>query len=231
MAYGFVGSGTFTNTVGGAASVNYSPTIGNLLPVAALTNANPSGLTLSDTHNTYNFIGSTSGGGIFLGLWWANVTTGGALTFTLSGAGTYGLWVPEYSGLGASPLIAGSFQTGSQGSPGVGTNILTTTTNPNVTTTPAMLFGISANINALTGPNGDAGPSVGTTLAYNSRAVGWLGSGSQQGALAEDFRITSSGANPITFGTVSGNQFDTFVTLAVAFSEFGAGVTPIAWIA
>jgi len=91
MAYAFVGSPTaFYSSGGASASLSYSPTVGNTLLVAAVTNGAGSGLTLSDGSNTYNYLGTVQIGGIYTSLWWANVTTGGSLTISLSGT-SYGL--------------------------------------------------------------------------------------------------------------------------------------------
>lgn len=227
MAYAFVNSGTFNNSAGAAGSVNYTPTTGNTLIVCASANTATSGLTLSDTHNTYNFLGNV-GTNPSLGMWWANVTSSGAQTISLTGTGTYGMFVKEISGLATSSFIASSFQSQQQNGPGVGANIVTTSSNPNVTSQPAMLQGFSINTNPVTG-GADAGPATGTTLAFIGRTVGWLGSGSQQAAQDEDIRITSTGTQPVTFGAVSGNQFDTFLTVAAAFIEAGSGGVRVAW--
>lgn len=218
MAYVFIGSGTFSNNVGASGSINYTATAGNTLKVYSLTNAVPTGLTISDGSNTYTLLGSVTGGGVFLGEWRAHVATGGALTIIMSAAGTYGMWLEEISGLATSSFIAGSFQSQTQNGPGVGANILTTSANPNATSAPAMVSAFSVNVNAFTVPSSDAGPSLGTSSAFNSRTVGWIGV-AQQAALAEDIRVTVTGTKAMTFGTVSGNQFDTFLTVASADVE------------
>jgi hypothetical protein len=221
MAYAFVGSPTaFYSSGGASASLSYSPTVGNTLLVAAVTNGAGSGLTLSDGSNTYNYLGTVQIGGIYTSLWWANVTTGGSLTISLSGT-SYGLQAWQYSGLATSAYIASSFQSQGQGGLGVvNANILTTTSNPNVTTAPAMLWGLSVDISALTSAGTAPAPNVGTGSAYTGRTVGWLGGSSQQVAQAEDIRETSTGTAAITFGTSNNNQYDNFATIAVAFAEY-----------
>jgi len=232
MAYAFVNSGTFYNNAGtGSASVSYSATLGNTLLVAAITQTVGSSLTLSDTENTYSFLGATIvEGGFYLNLWEAHVTTGGSLTISLPGGPTYGMYVPEYSGLATSAYISSSFQSGAQVGPSLGANTITTGSNPNATSAPAMVFALSVNIQAISGPNGDPGPSLGTSFSFNSRTVGWLGSSSQQTALAEDIRVTSTGTQAMTFGCTGNLQFDTALTVAAAFVE-SATATSIAWIA
>jgi hypothetical protein len=211
MAYAFVGSGTYTNGSGGTGSVSYSPTVGNTLIVYAYASS-VSGLTLSDGSNTYTFLGNVQN----FGMWWAHVASS-ASTISLSGTSTYGIFVKEVSGLATSAYIASSFQSQEQDGPGIGANAVTTSSNPNVSSAPAMLEGCSMCVQAVTG--NDVGPAVGTTLAYTGRTMGWLGGVSQQGAANEDIRITSTGTQPVTFGSVSGNQFDTFYTVAAAFVE------------
>jgi hypothetical protein len=221
-AYAFVNSGTYSLATGGSASVTYTATAGNTLVVYANTVTAGSGLTLSDGSNTYTYLGDVTGASQYLSMWWAHVTTGGSLTITLSGAQTYGLVVMEYSGLATSAYIAGSFQSQFQGGPGSAANAVTTSAEPSVTSVPAMLGGLTVNSNALSGGSSDTVPVLGTLLAYNSRTVGWLGTVSQQAALAEDVRITSTGTNPIAFGA-GGGQFDNFYTVAAAFAETTGG--------
>lgn len=221
--YAFVGSVTYTNNAGGTGTVSYTPTTGNTLIVYASANTATSGLTLQDTHNSYVFIGNV-GTNPSLGMWWAHVSSSGAQTITLSGTGTYGIFVKEVSGLGTSAFITGSFQSQHQSSPGIGANLITTSSNPNVSSQPAMLEGFSFASQAIGGA--DPSPAVGTTLGYAGRTVGWLGTSSQQGATNEDIRITSTGTQPVTFGSVSSNQFDDFFTVAAAFSEGGGGGGP-----
>ena len=97
--------------------------------------------------------------------------------------------------------------------------MVTTSAAPNATSAPAMVWGLSVDTNASTGRWHDPGPALGTGSSYTSRTVGWLGGSSQQAALAEDIRVTSTGTQAITFGAVSGNQFDSFITVAAAFAE------------
>jgi hypothetical protein len=222
MPYSFVGSNSTES-----ATVTYTATAGNTLIVVNAGQTIGSSLTLSDTNNTYSFVGGSSTvSTLLINAWIAPVTVGGSLTINLtptSGNG-FGIYVAEYSGLGS--LVASSFQSQVQAGPGIGANILTTSSNPNVTSAPAMLWGFSLNANALSTPSPDVGPSVGTTLSYTSRTIGWLGSSTNQVALAEDIRITSTGTNPITFGSVSGNQFDGFATIAFAIAEASGTPAP-----
>jgi hypothetical protein len=223
MPYAFVNSGQFHNSAGAVGSVSYSATLGNTLIVPVLsTTATP---TITDGSNTYTLLGATAAlASNFLALFLAPVTTGGALT--ISSGATFGIYVAEYSGLAASAFIAGSFQSNTQVPNAIGADILTTTSNPNVTSIPAMLWGFCVDINGLSGT--EPGPTAGTTpisYAATSHAAGWLGTGSNQTALAEDTRITSTGSTaPITFGTVSGNQFSGYLTVAAAFIEGGASI-------
>jgi hypothetical protein len=220
-AYAFVGSATpFFNTSAAAGGhVTYTPAaVGNTLIVVVSGNAVSTAITVSDGVNTYTLVGG-SGTNPSLGLWVTTVTSVTSLTIAASG-GSFGIQVFEYSGLASTPLIAGSFEGQQQAGPGVGANALTAGTASDVTTVPALLFGISANAGSLAGFN-DAGPALGTTLSYNPRTVGWIGGASQQSALAADVRITSAGNNSVNFGSVSGNQFDTFQTIQAAFAESG----------
>jgi hypothetical protein len=220
MAYAFVGSGTFSNNIGAAGSVNYTPITGNTLIVYAFANGATSGLTLSDGTNTYNYLGGTASG--FLGMWWAHVTSSGPVTISLSNSGTFGIFVKEFSGLASVAYVTSSFQQQVQGGATVGANTVSTGTSPNVTSVPALLDGITVVSNALFGTDPTA--TVGTTLAYIGRTVGWLGNSSQQAATNEDVRITSAGSQPVNFGAVSGNQFDTFYTCGAAFAESSGAV-------
>jgi hypothetical protein len=228
MAYAYVGSATpYSNPSSGVGTVSYAPTVGNTLLVAAYLNGPGTGYTLQDGSNTYGYLGESASG--YLALWSAHVATGGSLTLGFGGAnGVYGLQVWEYSGLATSAYISGSFQSQVQAGPGVGANAITTSSNPNATSAPAMVWGISVNSNAFVGGSGDAGPALGTSSSFNSRTVGWIGT-TLQAALAEDIRVTATGTKAITFGSVSGNQFDTFDTVAAAFVEASTGIS-IAWI-
>ena len=231
MAYAFVGSnGILSHTL------TYTATLGNTLIVATATNTTTVGLVVGDTANTYTYLGGAAGSNPGMALFVAPVTTGGALTLVTSGTGgggaTYAMAVWEYSGLAASPYIASSFQYQQQPGPGTGTNAITTASNPNVTSAPAMLFGIACNVgNALQGGT-DNGPVLGTAFAYNSRTVpNWIGGASQAAALAEDIRITSTGTAAITFTAGSGSGADTYQCIAAAFIEYGGtGTATIAWI-
>src|ERR1700677_4380795 len=225
MAYAFVGSGSAYNGSGANLTVTYSPTVGNTLLVCAAAQTAGGSLTPSDGSNTFNYIGTTvAENGLYESLWWVHVTTGGSLTTGFGVSGIFGLYIGEYSGLSATPYISSSFQTGAQIGPSLGANTITTSSNPNVTSVPAMLWGFSFNIQTLINVSADPGPQLGTTLAYNSRTIGWLGSGTTQAALAEDIRVTTTGTNPVTFGSTGNGQFDTFLTVAAAFTEF---VSPI----
>jgi hypothetical protein len=232
VAYTFVNSGQFHSSIGATGSASYSATLGNTLLVAVLSGTGTPGVT--DGFNTYTLLGATtpSFASVFLAIYSANVTTGGSLTVASGSTNTNGIYVAEYSGLAASAFIPSSFQFGTQVPNAIGANIITTTANPNVTSVNAMLWGFSVDNNALSGT--EPGPAAGTSpIAYaaTSHAAGWLGTGSNQSALAEDTRITSTGSTtPITFGTVSGNQFSGYLTIAAAFLESGVGTATIAWV-
>jgi hypothetical protein len=226
-AYAYVGSGQFHNGSGASGSVTYSPTVGNTLLVAVL--ANTATPTVSDGSNTYALLGSsTILSSSYLSLYEAHVTTGGSLTIAAAGTTTYGIYVAEYSGLATSAYVASTFKSGTYpGSGTIGANVLVTTSNANVTSVPALLWGFSADLNAFS--NSDPGPSAGTSpinFTSTSHNPGWLGTGSQQTALAEDTRITTTGTNGVTFGTTGsggGNQYDGFITISAAFAEAGGG--------
>src|ERR1700733_7162462 len=150
MSASFVNSANNFNTAGGVLSVSYSPTVGNTLLVAVMSNTTTT--TVSDGSNTYSKLGATAElGGFALSLLSAQVTTGDTLTIAASGTTVFGIYVAEYSGLSATPFISGSFESGAQGGPGIGANNITTTANPDVSSVPALLWGFSVNSNNAVG--------------------------------------------------------------------------------
>jgi len=240
MAYAYVGSANNYDTSGATnLAASYSPTVGNTLIVAAVTEATTG---ISDGHNTYNAVGSTNAfGSSYVTVVEANVTTGGSLSIA-SSATTLGIYVVEYSGLATSALISGSFESAAQGSPGAGANVLATTTEPDVTSVPAMLWEFIVDVQSANGGTNPA-PTVGTTTAFTSRTVGWVGGSSNQSAVAGDTRITSSGSYHATGGVNSSSQYDNFFIVAAAFVEgsasgpsnqslplTGVALAPLAWV-
>jgi hypothetical protein len=137
---------------------------------------------------------------------------GGATTFTLTNTSTgLCIYVAEYSGgtIYLSGAGAGAYQNG----PGLGANIITTGSVGGSGSVLLFGFSMNAQINATPAPSAGTSPT-----AFTGRTTVWATRNTvTPTGLPEDAIITGSGA--ATFGTVSGNQFNLFVTVAAAFSS------------
>lgn len=142
------------------------------------------------------------------------------ITATTPGANANAIYVAEYSGIAA--YITGSCITNLQnGTGGNGANVLTSTV-ANVTSQPAMLFGLTTDFQSAATGNLTAG-TIPTAFAGHSlfwANVSLVGSNT---SLSEDVRVTTTGNVAATFGT--NQQFDSFTTSVLAIAEGSGGGT------
>ena len=144
------------------------------------------------------------------------VAVGGSTTFTLGNLSTttgMGIYVAEYHVPGASFALSGTGAASATQVPSaIGADLLIA--GPVGSSGSVLLLGFSIDSQF----NGSVAPTAGTTpVAFTGRTPVWatrnLGTTS---ALPEDATITGNGT--ATAGTVSGNQFNNFNTIAAAFS-------------
>jgi hypothetical protein len=235
MAYGFVQAGFNYNTAGssaGLASSAITVTAGNTLLCWIFATGNGVGQTPTGNGNTFVSVFATAqmSGTAYLQCWICQNANAGSTAITQGvGPAVYGIYVEELSGLVTTGGVLGS-NSAIQNLGVTGANILSPG-NVNVTSVPAGVFGFSVSQSAYAGGGNVGDPQTGTSLAYNGRAVGWLGSSSNNTAQAEDIRVTSIGNIATTFG-ITNDQFNQFATGMVAIAEAGAAsnAAPIAWL-
>jgi len=136
--------------------------------------------------------------------------TSATCTYNGGPPGTIVTTITEYSGIATTGALLGSVSN-TQTSPGTGTDILTST-NFNVTTQPALIYGQMWN------PQNDTAGAAGT--GFTNRFVP-----SNYGGRVEDKRVTATGNTAATF-TLGGSGTDTFITFLLAFAESGGGGSP-----
>jgi hypothetical protein len=138
-----------------------------------------------------------------------------ATTITLTetaGSHLDGLYVADYSGIATTNAFLGG-ASAVRSSSGIGANLITTGNVTGVSSS-ALLVGFTFDA------TGGAVPTAGTSpTVFTGRAAVWNSSTS----LPEDAIISSNVA--ATWGTVSGNQFDTFYSGAMAFALTGAAAS------
>jgi hypothetical protein len=122
-----------------------------------------------------------------------------------TGTNLYGAYAADYSGISALGAYLGGSGSYTAARPIGPDNI--NSGNVSGVNVPSMGFGFCWNVSA------QAVPTAGTTpTAYTGRGGVWETGSS----IAEDALIASN--VPATFGVVSGNQYDTFATVGMAFA-------------
>jgi hypothetical protein len=126
MSWTFVNSGGTNNSASsGNTTLAWTPTIGNVL-YAATANFSGNITSIGDGHNTWSRVATKTiaGGGTYIDLWTASVTTGGALTITATGQSSGALGVLEVMPSG-TVTADGSVVTNSGTSPPLSTGNIT----------------------------------------------------------------------------------------------------------
>jgi hypothetical protein len=197
-------------TTGSYEATFSSTTAGNLLVVVVYWD-DSAGTNPAITGWTSAGAKQTTGGGYSAQIFYRLNNPGGITSVTVTSwdngtPGSVGLTGSEYSGIATSSALivaAGQVQT----TPGTGTDAVTSG-NGNVTSQPALIYGVS--IDSGTAVDISAGTGFSSRLAITAIAV-------------EDKRVTSTGNQATTFTAASGpTQINTFM---VAFAEAGAGAS------
>jgi len=231
MAYAFVQSGQNHQTAAGTiAASSITVTAGNALVIWICTTTTGA-QTVSGNSNTYTYVGTSSiSNSVFLSAYFVKNANSGATAVASSDTGCFGIYAAEYSGISTTATSLG-FISNLQSPPGIGADVLTATA-VNVGTVPAAVFGFTVDAGGIQVASSNTGTlPAGTTLAWNSRAPGWVDGSAVTVATAEDIRVTSSGNVTATFGTTGNKQFAAFITAAFALAETGASsnTATIAW--
>jgi hypothetical protein len=215
MAYAFVKVGTNSAN---SNVVTFSPTnAGDFLIVMSDTSAGAGNPTASITDNlssSWQTARATTGFGAarYLTAFYLPNCPGGitSITLTYNGGtpGTVTIGVFEYSGVATTtPLIvASTFQ--SQATPGTGVDAIVSPTI-NVTTQPALLFGV------LIDNNNHTSITVGTGFTRRDSGSTLL----NQGWMPEDKRVTATGNTTATARDATNGGADTYLNITMAFAE------------
>ena len=226
MAYAFVNSAV---NVTNSASITYSPTAGNTVIIYLMTSSgggSPYVTAVTDGQGgTWSGVLAALGAGatqyvnsVFFvqAVYCPNIPAGVtsiSLTFNGGNPGTLNFKLAEYSGLATSSSLvakAGVAQT----NPGAGANAITTG-NVTVPSGPVAFINFVGNSNSGTYSAGTGFTSRGATAINGSVKV-----------FVEDLRLISSGTQAGTATSTVGAA-DTFVSIAMAFTEAVVGLVPV----
>lgn len=217
MPYSFIGQAASAGTTNGLTSVVTSTSLtvqtGDTI-IVPLYSGDASGNTISDGgSNTY-----IAAGNVNSNLFFYYCLSAASGTYTVTGncpSDGHAVAALQYRGIGSFQNFTGADQNG----PGNGANNVNSG-NAACTAAPALVWGFAMDSTQFNNGSAVAAPTAGTSpLAFTSRGGLWLAGATNNTAISEDVRVTSTGNYAATFGSSGGSAFDTYYSAVMIFGE------------